>query len=141
MTTRLCTTDADLNAALEIRFTVFVDEQKVPAELEADEYDDDALHLLLCEGQTAIGTARLVDKGNGVVKIGRVAILAAYRGKGNGNLLMQFALETARANKFSLVLLESQTYAIPFYEKLGFRAEGPEFDDAGIPHRRMILQM
>jgi predicted GNAT family N-acyltransferase len=137
MTTRLCTTDADFNTAMEIRFAVFVDEQNVPAELEADEYDEDAIHLLLLDGEKAIGTARLVDKGNGVVKIGRVAVLPAYRGKGLGNQLMWFALDIAHENDFRLVILDSQTYAIPFYEKLGFTAEGPEFDDAGIPHRRM----
>lgn len=137
MTTRLCTTDADLNAAMEIRFAVFVDEQNVPPELEADAYDDTALHLLLCESEKAIGTARLINKGNHLVKIGRVAILREYRGKGLGNLLMRYALEVAREHGFQTAILEAQTYAIPFYEKLGFIAEGPEFDDAGIPHRLM----
>jgi predicted GNAT family N-acyltransferase len=85
----------------------------------------------------AIGTARIVDKGNGVAKIGRVAILKEWRGRGIGDALMRAALEIARAAGHTSAILDAQTYVIPFYEKLGFIAEGPEFDDAGIPHRRM----
>ncbi len=141
MTLRLCADDADRKAAMEIRFAVFVDEQNVPAELEPDAYDADAVHLLLCDGDTAIGTARLVDKGDGVVKIGRVAVHKEHRGHGHGDRLMRFALEVARQHGFTGAMLDAQTYAIPFYERLGFVAEGPEFDDAGIPHRRMTRSL
>src|SRR5262249_23935456 len=119
MTTRLCTTDAARETAMRIRFAVFVDEQNVPPDLEADEYDPVAIHLLLYDGDKTIGTARLVDKGNGLVKIGRVAVLSAYRGKGSGNLLMRDAMDVAREQGFTLAMLDAQTYVIPFYEKLG----------------------
>lgn len=136
---RTCATEEDRAASMKIRFTVFVDEQNVPPELEPDEYDTDALHLLMIEpeGRTAIGTARIVDKGNGIAKIGRVAVLKAWRGGGRGDRLMRAALEAAKAGGYTTAILDAQTYVIPFYEKLGFLAEGPEFDDAGIPHRRM----
>ena len=136
---RQCQSDADRAEAMHIRFAVFVDEQQVPPELEPDEYDAEAIHLLVVDAATgeAIGTARIVDKGNGVAKIGRVAILKEWRGQGVGDALMRAVLEIARTAGHTLAMLDAQTYVIPFYEKLGFIAEGPEFDDAGIPHRRM----
>jgi ElaA protein len=136
---RLCAGEQDRQAAMEIRMEVFVDEQQVPPELEPDEYDADALHLLTVDPESgeAVATARIVDKGNGLAKIGRVAVRKAWRGKRIGESLMRFALETAMTNGFTTAALDAQTYVIPFYERLGFAAEGPVFDDAGIPHRHM----
>jgi predicted GNAT family N-acyltransferase len=136
---RPCATEEDRAAAMRIRVAVFVDEQNVAPDLEPDEYDADALHLLVIDRESgaAVGTARIVDKGNGVAKIGRVAIRREWRGKGIGDLLMRETLEAARAAGHTTAVLDAQTYVIPFYEKLGFTAEGPVFDDAGIPHRRM----
>jgi len=136
---RACETDADRAAAMQIRFAVFVDEQKVPPELEPDEYDATALHLLAVDGESgeAIGTARLVDKGEGSVKIGRVAVVRSERGRGVGDVLMRDALARAAARGFTVAILDAQVPVISFYERLGFAAEGPVFDDAGIPHRRM----
>jgi predicted GNAT family N-acyltransferase len=124
---------------MKIRMEVFVDEQQVPPHLEPDEYDADALHLLTIIPETgeAVATARIVDKGNGLAKIGRVAVRKAWRGRHIGDSQMRFALETATASGFTTAALDAQTYVIPFYERLGFVAEGPVFDDAGIPHRHM----
>jgi predicted GNAT family N-acyltransferase len=136
---RLCAGESDRQAAMQIRMEVFVDEQQVPPHLEPDEYDASALHLLTVVPETgeAVATARIVDKGNGLAKIGRVAVRKAWRGKHIGDSLMRFALETATASGFTTAALDAQTYVIPFYERLGFVAEGPVFDDAGIPHRHM----
>lgn len=136
ITINIARTEGERAQCLAIRMEVFVQEQQVPAELELDEYDDAATHLLLTEGGVPLATARLVDK-HGVAKIGRVAVSKAARGRGFGLRVMQAVLEEARRQKFSEAMLDSQTYAIPFYEKLGFAAEGEEFDDAGIPHRLM----
>ncbi len=129
-------TEAERAQCLAIRMAVFVHEQQVPAELELDEYDGIATHLLLTEDTVPIATARLVDK-HGVAKIGRVAVAKDARGRGLGLRIMQAVLEEARGQGFAHAMLDSQSYAIPFYEKLGFVAEGGEFDDAGIPHRLM----
>jgi len=129
-------TEAERAQCLAIRMTVFVHEQQVPAELELDEYDGIATHLLLTEDGRPLATARLVDK-YGVAKIGRVAVAKDARGQGLGLRIMQAVLEEARGQGFTEAMLDSQSYAIPFYEKLGFVAEGEEFDDAGIPHRLM----
>ena len=126
-------TPADWEACYAIRKTVFVEEQAVPLELELDEYDDVATHFLLRGGDTPLATARLLDK-HGRAKIGRVAVLKEARGRGLGLVLMRAVLEEARRQGFTEAVLDSQTYAIPFYERLDFVAEGEEFDDAGIPH-------
>lgn len=135
-TINIARTEAERAQCLAIRMAVFVDEQQVPAELEMDEYDDIATHLLLAEDGMPLATARLLDK-HGVAKIGRVAVVKAARGRGLGLRVMETVLAEARRLGFTWAMLDSQTYAIPFYEKLGFAAEGEEFDDAGIPHRLM----
>lgn len=128
---------------MAVRFEVFVDEQQVPPELEPDEYDQDAIHLLaeIVETGEVIGTARIVDKGNGIAKIGRVAVRQAARGFHVGDGLMQAALAAAREAGQSVAMLDAQVQVIAFYERLGFVAEGPVFDDAGIPHRRMTRNL
>ena len=135
---RLCETEADRAAAMRIRLEVFVEDQGVPAELEPDEYDAVAIHLLAVDTHTGdvVGTARIVDK-NGAAKIGRVAIRPPFRARGVGRALMQAVMAEARCRRLNPAILDAQVPVIPFYERLGFVAEGPEFDDAGIPHRRM----
>ena len=136
VTVTIIQTPADRAACYEIRKIVFVEEQAVPLELEMDEYDDAATHFLLRDGDIPLATARLLDK-HGLAKIGRVAVLQEVRGCGLGLLLMRAVLDEARGQGFSEAVLDSQTYAIPFYERMGFVAEGEEFDDAGIPHYLM----
>ncbi len=126
-------TSEERKACFAIREAVFVQEQAVPLELEMDEYDDTATHFLLSEEEMPLATARLLNK-HGRAKIGRVAVLRHARGRGLGLMLMQAVLDEARRQGFAEAVLDSQTYAIPFYERLGFAAEGEEFDDAGLPH-------
>ena len=127
-------TPVEREQCYDIRKAVFVEEQAVPLELEMDEYDDVAVHFLMRDAEgTPLATARLLDK-HGLAKIGRVAVLKDARGLGLGLTLMQFVVNEARRRGFTEAVLDSQTYAIPFYERLGFMAEGEEFDDAGIPH-------
>lgn len=117
-----------------IREQVFIREQHVPVELEWDGEDESAMHLLAedAAGQ-AIGTARLLPDGH----IGRVAVLAAWRGRGVGNALMRRMLQLAKNNGHREVFLDAQVDAIDFYLGLGFAVEGEVFMDAGIPHRHM----
>jgi len=122
-----------------IRYTVFVEGQNVPIEIERDEYDRTAIHILAHDRASGVpvGVARIVDKGNGLAKIGRVAVVSEWRSKGIGNLLMRGVLGEAKAAGFTEAMLDSQAYVVGFYERLGFIAEGDEFEEAGIPHRRM----
>ena len=138
---QICHRSEDIAEAMAIRLDVFVGEQHVPAELEADALDSVATHLLLWEDDHPIATARLLDRGKGVLKVGRVAVLKTERGKGYGTQIMDAALRLAAKRGFLTALLDAQTYVIPFYESLGFSVEGEEFEDAGIPHRRMTKSL
>jgi tRNA(adenine34) deaminase len=121
-----------------IRFTVFVEEQKVPAEIEIDALDPDCEHALAFDpGGQAIGCGRLLPDGH----IGRMAVLAAWRGRGVGARVLLHLIERATARGFSEVVLSAQTHAIGFYERMGFTAYGDIYLDAGIPHRDMALSI
>ena len=111
----------------------------MPAELELDEFDLSASHALAYEGQLCVGTGRLVHLGNGQAQIGRMAVLAQFRRKGVGNAILGQLINLAKLEGASNLILHSQIAAIPFYEKLGFQSEGPSYEEAGIPHRNMIL--
>jgi predicted GNAT family N-acyltransferase len=117
-----------------VRRAVFIEEQRIP---EADEWDDsDPLcwHVLaLAANRDVVGTGRLDPDG----KIGRVAVLPQYRGTGIGAAIVSRLVDLAAAQGLTQVHLNAQVSALRFYERLGFRAEGPEFDEVGIPHRRM----
>lgn len=127
----------DLDACHALRRRVFIEEQNVSEADEMDDLDGQAIHLLAHENGQPLGTARLILKGD-TGKIGRVAVLAEARGRGIGAALMRAALEALRARTgIRRAALSSQTHAIGFYEKLGFVAHGPVYDDAGIPHRDM----
>lgn len=131
----------DLETCRAIRRAVFIVEQNVPEAEEWDGRDGEAIHLLARDAAgAAIGTARILIEGQ-TGKIGRVAVLQAARGTGAGAALIRAALARLRATPgISRAKLGAQTHAIGFYEKLGFVAYGPEYDDAGIPHRDMALE-
>ncbi|WP_304617719.1 GNAT family N-acetyltransferase [Paracoccus sp. (in: a-proteobacteria)] len=132
---------ADLAACHALRRRVFIEEQNVPEADEMDDLDAMAVHLLAHEDGQPLGTARLILKGD-TGKIGRVAVLAEARGRGLGAALMRAALDALRARPgIRRASLSSQTHAIGFYEKLGFAAHGPVYDDAGIPHRDMSREL
>lgn len=129
-----------MGKAIELRFEVFVIEQGVPLELEIDEYDEKAVHFVMLEGDEAVATLRLLPCGNDA-KIGRVAVRQGARRRGLGTALLQSGLAHAVSLGFDAIVLDSQLSSMPFYERLGFAAEGDIFDDAGIPHRRMRLKL
>ena len=118
----------------EIHRRVFIEEQNVPKELEWDGADDSAQHWLACYEGQPVGTARMLRNGH----IGRMAVLARARRRGIGSALLNDILISAK-QQLREVFLHAQTHTLPFYERLGFIAEGPEFMDAGIPHRTMRL--
>lgn len=119
-----------------VRRAVFVEEQKVPAEIELDEFDAVSLHAVAFDGAgRVVGTGRLLPDGH----IGRMAVLRQARGVGVGGALLAALMQAARARGDREVVLSAQTHAMPFYRRFGFVAEGDEYDDAGIPHRVMRL--
>ena len=133
-------TEEELKVCFDIRRAGFVAEQNVPADLEMDGKDSAARHFgVLVDGEI-IGTCRVRLVGS-AAKIERVAILKDYRGKGIGRILMRYILnEMRRDPTIELFRLSSQAYAVPFYEKLGFKTRGSEYLEAGIPHYDMVLE-
>jgi len=116
-----------------IRRRVFIEEQRVPEQLEWDGLDGDALHLLAWVDGQAVGTARMLADGH----IGRMSVLKNFRGRGIGRQLLSTILRLAGERGLTEVDLDAQTQALGFYERLGFDALGEVFMDAGIPHRHM----
>jgi len=116
-----------------LREEVFIREQFVPADMEWDEFDALSSHLVASMDGIPIGAGRLLPDGH----IGRMAVLRAWRGKGAGSALLTGLMEIARAAGMRRVLLNAQVQALPFYLRHGFQAQGEEFVDAGIAHRRM----
>ncbi len=130
---------AEMEQCYAVRLEVFVQEQSVPLELEIDEADITAKHALaLIDGEPA-GTARLLidTLGPGQAKIGRVAVRTKFRGQGLASKLMALLEMKAKDLGQSQITLDAQVSVIPLYEKLGYEAYGPIFDDAGIDHRKM----
>ena len=124
--------------ARQIRETVFVEEQRVPRDLEMDEHDAVSRHVIARDAEGgAIGTGRLLPDGH----IGRMAVLAEWRGKGVGRALLERLLEEAARLDQRRLALHAQTRACGFYRRFGFVEEGPEFMEAGIPHRTMVRSL
>lgn len=139
MTARIEVTQ-DIETCLELRRIVFIEEQGVSEADERDDLDAQALHLLAVVDGLPVGSARLIKAGS-IGKIGRVCVVKSQRGSGLGASLIRSAVEEFRKMPgIDKVKLGAQTHAIGFYEKLGFISYGPEYDDAGIPHRDMVLE-
>jgi predicted GNAT family N-acyltransferase len=144
---RVADDPADREACFAVRKKVFVAEQGVPQELEYDDYDAVATHVLAVrEDGTPLGTGRLLYGEAAAAKtagdltvgsLGRLAVTKEARGLGVGVALVRAIEEAARARGLAAVDLHAQTHALGFYERLGYEAYGPEFPDAGIPHRAM----
>lgn len=127
----------DIATCHALRRAVFIDEQGVSAAEEVDGRDGNALHLLALVDGIPMGCARILV-GDGVAKIGRVCVLKQARGSGLGAALIRACLDTVRAlDGVTTAKLGAQIHALAFYEKLGFTAFGPVYDDAGIAHRDM----
>jgi len=127
----------DKDALQGIRYRVFVEEQKVPVELEWDEYDDTATHFIVTLSGEAIACARLKNDG----QIGRMAVLTEHRNQGIGQELLRFVIRTAAEKNINDIYLHAQVSAIPFYEKQGFKTVGEVFYEANIPHREMLKKI
>lgn len=116
-----------------IRTSVFIKEQKVPVELEWDEFDNDSTHILAYYDNKPVATARLLKDGH----IGRMAVLKAYRNRNIGKNMLKYLLELAEKRALENIELSAQDHAVEFYKKLGFTVISDVYMDAGIPHYTM----
>lgn len=119
-----------------VREAVFMREQNVPAALEWDGLDESCRHVLALDRQgNAIGCARITPDAH----IGRMAVLAEWRGRKVASAMLEALRDYARGQRHLQVALNAQVQALAFYRRFGFVEEGEEFMDAGIPHRKMRL--
>ena len=128
---------ADMERAYAIRRRVFIEEQRVPEEIEIDSEDPHAFHALAIADGVAIGCGRMVEHGAGEVKIGRMAVLQEFRNTGVGAKILRFLIDHARQRGVRKAILHAQLTAEGFYQKEGFTPVGGVFDEAGISHRLM----
>lgn len=114
-----------------IRTTVFVGEQGVPPEIEIDGRDPGCAHVVAeSDSGGAVGTGRLMPDG----RIGRMAVLAAWRGRGVGAAMLEALVAEAKRRGLRETYLHAQAHAKDFYARHGFVVEGEEYLEAGIPH-------
>ena len=121
---------------LALRHEVFVEEQGVPLDLEIDEHDQEAVHLVALDGDRLVGTCRVLLAGD-VAKFGRLVVARDARGRGIGAALLADAERLAREMGAGRMVLAAQTSAIGLYDHAGYTARGDVYLDAGIEHVTM----
>jgi YbgC/YbaW family acyl-CoA thioester hydrolase len=128
--------------AKAIRTEVFVQEQKIPADMEWDAADAECMHAVAYNRfGVALATGRLLQHVPGVAKIGRMAVSRTMRGSGVGRHVLDALMKAARARGDREAILHAQSSAASFYVRAGFVPRGPEFDEAGIPHVEMVRSL
>lgn len=141
---RRITDPAAQEVAFRIREAVFVDEQRVPAEEEYDEFETTSRHFLAYADGEPAGTARwrFTDKGT---KLERFAVLQPCRGRRVGSALVQAVLEDVRQHpqyahyRDRPIYLHAQVTAMSLYARFGFRPVGDLFLECDIEHYKMVL--
>lgn len=130
----------DLSDAYKIRISVFVIEQKIPFNLEIDNYDLISDHIIIYNSSRAVATGRIVYKDKKIF-LGRIAVLKEYRHMNYGSLLIRKMLDKVFESENKTVFVHAQKYAQNFYEKLGFQRYGNEFIEDGIVHVNMKVTL
>jgi predicted GNAT family N-acyltransferase len=132
---RKVTDPADLETVFAIRKEVFVVEQNCPPELEW-EFEDESNHFLATVNGEPAGASRWrkTDKG---YKLERFAVLKKFRGMGVGQQLVKTVLNDLPKDA-EYIYMHAQIQAVSLYEKFNFEKTGPEFEEAGIRHYKMV---
>ncbi len=121
-----------------IRSMVFTEEQGVDPSIEQDPYDQFAHHLIVSEGDEAIGTGRIIYKDDEFL-IGRIAVLPSERGKGYGDLIVRMLCARAFEIGAQTVVVHAQVQVEAFYNKIGFKRISDVYQEAGIDHVTMVV--
>jgi len=128
--------------ASPLRTEVFVDEQKVPAEMEWDDDDANALHAVAINRMgMVLATGRLLQHAPSVARIGRMAVKKQMRGSDLGRRVLQSLMDAAKNRGDTQVLLHAQCSAEGFYKRAGFTPQGKIFEEAGIAHIEMVRKL
>ncbi|KJJ42330.1 hypothetical protein UM89_07360 [Bacillus subtilis] len=142
MNIKRITTETDLHVALDIRKTVFIEEQQVPESDEFDQFDtlnEQCQHVLVYHKNLPVGTGRvrIVDQTG---KLERICILKPYRKFGLGKVIISGLENIMKEKGISACKLHGQTQAAGFYKKLGYQISSQEFMEDGIPHVLMTKE-
>ncbi|AKJ29536.1 YbgC/FadM family acyl-CoA thioesterase [Caldimonas brevitalea] len=125
-----------------VRTEVYIDEQRIPADMEYDEVDLACVHAVAYNRLgMPLSTGRLLEHVPGVAKIGRMATRRTMRGGGAGRAVLEALMEAARERGDHQAVLHAQTTSAPFYARAGFVARGPEYDDLGVAHVEMVKRL
>lgn len=129
--------------AMRLRMQVFVREQGIPVEIEADQYDVTSLHAVVINGLgMCVATGRMLPAGEAdVMRIGRMAVSRPLRGTRLGRQVLDALVEAARRNGKRRVELHAQRTAENFYRRAGFVVQGAPYEEAGIAHITMVLDL
>ena len=124
-----------------IRTRVFVEEQACPPELEWDEHESTSRHMIGTLGGESVAAARWRSvwlDGHAHAKLERFAVLPEFRGRGLGRQLVQAVIDDARLAGFDAFVMHAQQHLEGFYRSFGFETIGDVFEEAGIPHVKMV---
>ncbi|MEA4827279.1 MAG: GNAT family N-acetyltransferase [Clostridium sp.] len=124
--------------AFQIRNQVFVKEQNVPEEMELDDIDNYADHIIIYNEDKPIATGRMFES-DGQVFFGRIAVLKEYRSKHFGQVVVKNLIDKAFSEGHEKIYIHAQSRVQKFYEKLGFKAFGDKYFEAGIEHVSMVI--
>jgi predicted GNAT family N-acyltransferase len=127
----------DEHGIAAIRREVFIDEQAVPEAMEWETIDSKCDWFVAQSGDGLVAITRLTPIG----RVGRMAVLDAWRGQGIGSALLARVLDAAMQSGLTELELHAQCHAVSFYQGFGFIEIGPEFEEAGIPHKQMKLRL
>jgi predicted GNAT family N-acyltransferase len=134
---KIVVNDCELKGAFEVRKQVFVEEQGIPEDLELDEYDMEAMHMVAKDGERIVGTARVLFLAASQAKLERMAILKPFRHRGIGKSIISFLDEEFKNRGIEQVVLHAQCSAVNFYKSCGFEESGSPFWEVGIKHVKM----
>lgn len=134
---KIVVSDRELEGAFEVRKQVFVEEQGIPEDLELDELDMEAMHMVVKDGEGIVGTARVLFLAASQAKLERMAILKPFRRRGIGKGIISFLDEEFKNRGTAQVVLHAQCSAVNFYKSCGFEESGSPFWEAGIKHVKM----
>lgn len=138
---KLVESGRELAAAFKVRKEVFVEEQGISEDIELDNQDSEALHMVVKDGGRVIGTARVLFPAPGVAKIERMAILRPFRRKGIGSRIISFLNTELKNRQIRKAVLHAQYSSVAFYKSCGFVESGLPFSEAGIRHLRMEKEL
>ncbi|SDJ86483.1 GNAT family N-acetyltransferase [Sediminibacillus albus] len=140
MEVKRAVTDAEIKQAYYVRNTVFVEEQKVPPELEIDELEKESIHFVGYQNGEPVAASRLRFVDN-YGKLERICVLKEYRGRSFGSQIISEMEAAIQTDGYEKAKLNAQTRAEDFYKTLGYQTVSGEFMDAGIPHVTMVKQL